>query len=315
MNRRTLLTMALLASLCPVPAIAQDGAEHGALRITGSPSDAQLIDRLWRGYAAGRPDARMAKSLHGAESTLAGVYTGTADIALMARETREPMERMAFQWAMLTPPFEVEIATAGIMADRPNAQLGVFVNATNPLAGVTMTQLDAVLGDERLRGGRAIATWGDLGLDGSWAAARLQPYGPEVESINALYVRRLLMKDSRKWRADFRATKDDAAVVGAVAGDRHGIGIAPLRLATPKVRAIAVEGVAPDTTGIASRAYPLARAVRMVVYRPEDGAIDRRVTDFLRHVLSPDGQAAIAEDGVYLPLPRERAAAEAAKLQ
>lgn len=309
----------LLALTLTVLPIATAAGAAGALRISGSPADGPLINRLWAGYLASHPNARLETRLKGPESTLAGIYTGTADIALMARETREPMERMAFQWAMLAAPFEVTVATAGVEADRPSAQLAIFVNRANPVTRLTLPQLDALLSAERLRGGTPIVRWGDADVDGDFSAQPVHVYGPPVDTTDALYMRRLVMKDSRKWRADYHTQADAAAVVKAIGADRDGVGFAPLGLGDTQVRAVALvddKGQAwpADRGSIANRDYPLVRSIRMIVYRPDKGQVASETQDFLRYVLSPAGQALIAVDGHYFPLPPNQAAAERARL-
>lgn len=309
-----MLRSAILAFAALAAPIGAAGTEGPALRISGSPADAALIDRLWRDYRKAHPGARLSTSLKGPESTLAGVYTGTADIAFMAREIREPMERMAFQWALLTPPAEIEIATAGLSADRPNAQLAVFVNAANPVAGISLDQIDGVLSAERKRGGVAVTDWAQLGGRGG----AIRPYGPPVESIDALFIRRLVMKDTRKWVTTYQV-RPEADLVKAVAADPAGFAIAPYRLNAPGVRMVPVIGpdgrpVALTAASAADRSYPLARSVRVIVHKPKDGPVAPAVADFLRFVLSPQGQQSIAAEGSYLPLAPALAAEQAGRI-
>ena len=311
---------ALVSILTPGVAAADAAATPPyTLRVSGSPVDRALIDALWVGYERAHPGGHLETKLYGPDSTLSGVYTDTADIALMARETREPMERMAFEWAMLTRPTEVEIATAGLEADRPNAQLAVFVQKDNPIASLSMTQLDAILSAQRKRGGSAVDTWGALDVGGAIQSRKVHLYGAPVDEINALFVRRMVMGDSRKWNPDYHVVRDDRAVVAAIAQDRLGVGIAPWRLRTPGVRAVPIvngqgQPVALSEQTAADRSYPLVRAVRMIVYKPKDKPIEPVTASFLRYVLSPAGQAIIAADGTYLPLSPALADAQAKAL-
>jgi len=294
----------------PAPPVAP-----ATLRFSGSPADRNLIEALGRAFERERPGVSHSLSLHGPESTISGVYTGTADIALMGREVREPMERMAFEWALLSRPFEVEIATAGLAADRPNAQLAVFVNKANPLTSLSFDELDGILSAEAKRGGRNLTDWGQLGQPG---LGGINLVGPSVDSIDALFVRTVVMMNSRKWSPRYRVLASERAVVEAIAHDRSAVGFAPVGLAIPGVRAVALgkageKAVALTAQTAADRSYPLARSVRMVVFKPKEG-LPPLTADFLRFVLSKEGQRIIAADGHYLPLSEARAEAEARRL-
>jgi phosphate transport system substrate-binding protein len=79
-------------------------AVAGEIRIWGSPADQRHIEALGAGLFPPATGRARACTYRGPESTIAGVYTGVADIAVMARELREPMERMAFEEASSPSP-------------------------------------------------------------------------------------------------------------------------------------------------------------------------------------------------------------------
>lgn len=294
-------TQPLVAPSTPSPAT--------TIRISGSPENRALLDALQQGFQATHPEVAFTQSLHGPESTLAGVYTGTADIAFMGRELREPMERMAFEWVLLDKPLSVDIAEANIVTDRQSSQIGVFVHKDNPLRQLSLRQLDAIYGAEHRRGESNIRRWGELGLDGDWAGRAIIVHGPAVDSVQALHLRRVVLKDSRKWNPDYRQTASEgAAVIAAVAQDRDGIGYAPLRDATPDVKAIALAAsddgayFQADAASVQSRQYPLARSISVVTAQTRDKPMPAMVRTFVTYLLSDEGQAIIARDGGYLPL-------------
>jgi phosphate transport system substrate-binding protein len=71
---------------------------------------------------------------------------------------------------------------------------------------------------------------------------------------------------------------------------------------------------------VTDRTYPLARPV-YIVYNIDDERStisatrgEPAVREFLRYVLSQEGQRAVAHDGVYLPLPAEVVRAQLAKM-
>jgi phosphate transport system substrate-binding protein len=292
-----------------VPAFVPGLAPGGEIRVWGSPADGALLKDWEEGFRKFHPDARITASLHGPDSTLAGVYTGVADLAFMAREMKLPVEQMAFTWVYHYPAFSVEIANAGVGGDRPAANLAVFVNRSNPLRGITLAELDAVLGAEHRRGNRNVRTWGDLGLDGAWKDRPIHVYGPAVDTVPALYVRRAVLKDSYKWNPDYREfAADGGDILGALAADPTGVAYAPLPARSDGVKALALakEDGGPfvdlDAQTVTARTYPLTRVVTMVLNRAPGMPIEPRVKEFLRFILSREGQDAIARDGAYVPL-------------
>ncbi|HKO17510.1 MAG TPA: substrate-binding domain-containing protein, partial [Acidobacteriaceae bacterium] len=110
-----------------------------------------------------------------------------------------------------------------------------------------------------------------------------------------------------------------AQIVQAIANDPDGIGISNLHYATPAVKPLSVTTadhpalIAPTRENVASRTYPLTRAVYMVV-DPETMHSNPAVREFLRYVLSEQGRQAVAKEGEYLPLSPEVAARELGEL-
>jgi hypothetical protein len=90
----------------------------------------------------------------------------------------------------------------------------------------------------------------------------------------------------------------------AVGEDELGIGYsvyyyAVFMMPTPQVKLIAIDGVAPTSTNIADRIYPLTTEVYGVVR--EDMPRDSTAVILRDWLLTDDGQAAVAESG-YVPL-------------
>lgn len=293
----------------------------GEIRVWGSPADGALIERLQAGFTTLQPGARFSITLHGPESTLAGVYTDSADIAFMARELRLPMESMAFQWVKLGKPFQLEVATAGLTGDRPSANLAVLVHKDNPLNRLSLAQLDAALGTEHRRGAAVARHWGDLGLGSDWKSQPIHVYGPRIDSIPAQFIRRVVMKDSYKWNPAYVELETDDEVVAALAKDPLGIAYAPLQPGNDKVKALAlaVNDAGPfhalDRESLATRAYPLTRVITVVTSHTPEHPMDPKVREFLRYVVSAEGQAIIEGDGSFIPLSAEVSRRELARLE
>jgi len=321
--RRSILTAicCLVVSVGPIGAACADDLPayrplaqvSGTIRVWGSPDDGWLIEELEAGFRKYQPAVRFRDTLHGPESTFAAAYMDVADVAFMAREVRVPLETMGFEWVHHYPPFEVEFANAGLGADHGMDRLAVdlafFVNKTNPLSCLTLRQVDDILVADHRRGGADIRRWGELGLTGAWAGREIHVYGPAPNSIAAEYVRRSALAGSRKWNSDYRTVAGGwSEVLENVARDPDGIAFAPPvpgNLGTKALRLAASEqGPCSELSAQTAEAgtYPLLRTVAVVLDRRPGTAIEPRVKEFLRFVLSRDGQRIVVSDGAYLPL-------------
>lgn len=322
--RRT--AIGLLAMVCGAAAAQPyqpEQAVSGDIRVWASPDDGALLQSWAEGFRKLQPQTRVLATLHGPESTMAGVYNGVADLAFLARELREPVEDMAFTWVYLYKPFSVEIANAGLRPGRPSTNLAVYVNRGNPLSHLTLQQLDGVFGAEHRRGERNLRNWGDLGLDGNWKDRAIHVCGPAADSIQAIFFRTLVLRDSYKWNADYHELPAAGAQAPReVAADPAAICFGPVAPGDDtEVKMLALADSPdgpyerPTPASIANRSYPLARVVTMVLNRAPGKAIAPAVKEFLRYILSDEAQVAVARDGNYIPLNAESARRQLARLE
>jgi phosphate transport system substrate-binding protein len=302
------LVCGLAAALAGAASYVPHEQVQGDVRIWGSPEDAGLV-KLWAdGFQARQPGARVTAALHGPESTIACLYTDMGDIAFIGRELRLPVENMAFQWVKLYALTTVQVANAGNAAQRLAGNVAVFVHPANPVAGLTLEQLDGIFGAEHKRGGRNLRTWGELGLTGAWRDRPIDAKAPAVDSITSIFFRRTVLQDSFKWNASMQEFPTEAAAVAAVARDPGAIAFARMANGRAGVRALPLAAGAgqpfvPLTKESAiDRTYPLARSVIVAIDRKPGQPLDPKVREFLRYVVSDDGQAAVAREGSYLPL-------------
>jgi phosphate transport system substrate-binding protein len=108
-----------------------------------------------------------------------------------------------------------------------------------------------------------------------------------------------------------------------VAHDRYAIGFNLMRVVKnePNVKALAIarDGsapfVAPTLDSMYRRTYALSNAVYIYIDRAPGTPISPRVKEFLRYILSREGQQDVVDDGMYLPLSPEAARVEREKLE
>jgi phosphate transport system substrate-binding protein len=248
-----------------------------------------------------------------------------AHLAPVGRELLPP-EEQAFVDKFGYKPFAIRVATGSVGSLGKTATSVVLVDKNNPIKGLTMAQLDAIYSKTRLRGHADIKTWADLGLTGEWAARPIHLYGLKpVNGIEQFLKQRLLLGGEYRDGVEFVKGKGftHAFTVAAeeMAQKPGGLTYALLANVTPNVKVVPLadkEGgpfLGPTVANVYSHLYPLSRYVYIFVNRPPGKPLEPKVKEFLRLVLSRDGQDVVAKEGVYIPLTPDVVREELAKLE
>ena len=191
--------------------------------------------------------------------------------------------------------------------------LKVYVNRANPLAKLSLAQLDSVFDADHRLSRQSAKTWGDLGLTGDWASRPIQRYSLYTQSAETQFFERAAMKGSQKFSCSMQLSNTSGEVAAALAKDRFGIAVlsaaAPGLKAVPLSRGDGEEAVHASTETISKGTYPLARVVYFYANGGAKAPLRPEVRAFLAFVTGPEGQAIAARTGGYLPLPAAMAAA------
>ncbi len=210
----------------------------------------------------------------------------------------------------------------------------IVVNKANPLTKITMTQLDGIFGSERAGGwvrttwhpefARGpeynIRTWGQLGVSGDWMNKPIDTYGYSLRYSTAFEFSDLVLKNSDKWngnllgfgnydRPNGKTYLEADQIVDHVSADPNGIGYVRFHEKFPenvKVLDVAENADGPyihysmDT--IFDHSYPLWTGQSFWFDVPPGKKVDPKIREFLRFVLSKQGQELVEKDGKYIPL-------------
>lgn len=198
--------------------------------------------------------------------------------------------------------------------------LAVYVHKDNPIQGLTMAQVDAIFSSTRRRGHADIRTWGEAGLkDPAWANLPISLYGRN--SVSGTYA---FFKEHALSKGDFKDTVKEqpgsAGVIHGVANERVAIGYSGIGYRTADVRAIplakSADGafVEPTFENALKGEYPLARSLYIYVNKKPNEPLPPLVAEFLRFVLSKQGQEIVVKDG-FGPLPAKVVERERQKVQ
>jgi phosphate transport system substrate-binding protein len=174
---------------------------------------------------------------------------------------------------------------------------------------LSLEQLDAVFSSSHLRGDRPAVTWGQLGATGEWASRPVHVYGIKPWNGFEEFVRqRVLNADGRRgeWRSDMHLDPTVFPLAQRVAADPDAIGFTGLAFVDAPVKVLAVgdgaNAVSPSYTEVALARYPLSRLIYANVNRHPGKALPPATEEFLRFILSRQGQEAVRQEGMYMPL-------------
>ena len=316
------ITAAELAPYAPANALC------GVVTCAGADTMHDLADAWAREFRRFHPEAsiRIRRDGKFAADGLASVMAGDADCALFVREPF-PAELAQFKARFGHAPTLVNVAGGSHATKGGTHAIAIYVNAANPIGGLTMGELDAIFSKTRRSATPAITTWGQLGLAGEWAERHIHVYGMlrRRESANPPGIVNFLersMLGGGEFRDDLReqAGTDGEpaldAIVRRVADDPGGIGYSGFAYARPGAKAVAIARTAtsPFLAGkpeeIAAREYPLSREIYIAVNRSPAKPLAPLLREFLLFTLSREGQRIVAQDRMkFTPLDEVRAGA------
>ena len=313
-----------------LPAYSPRPVPAGVVRALGN-SHMSAVMSIWEeGFRRHHPGVTFENQYLGTANAIAGLYLDTADLALMGREIM-PMEDIAYRRVYPGGALGIAVATASFNVPLETFAFAVFVNGQNPIEKLTLRQLDAIFGAELKRGAPSpVRTWGDLGMKGEWASRPLHLQGYEIGTGLGYFFEQHVLGGSHKWNPGLHeyanvyepgtdrklvANAGDL-IVKAIAADPEAIGFCGYGHVTPEVKALALstDGAAfvPLTReNVLNRSYPLTRTVYIYLNRAPRTPL---AAEFLRYVLSAEGQAGVAKQDVYLPLTAAAAREELTKL-
>jgi phosphate transport system substrate-binding protein len=331
-----------------IPAFKPEQKVSGTIRIWGNNylKDGNLAQYWEEGFHKFYPDVKIEWTLPSAANAVGALYSGAADIGATGRGIEWP-ERLAFQRRFNYDVTEITVTTGSYNVAGWSNALGIFVNKDNPITKITFSQLDGIFGAEREGGWgsdfawhleyargpeKNIRTWGQLGLTGEWADKPINVYGLNLRYEQSLRICDPILKGSDKWnekiklfanysKADGNLTTAAQQVMERLSNDRYGIGYGGLMNLTPQTKplALAVEDGGPyielTLDSAQNRSYPLIGNSYFYLNRKPGTPLDAKLKEFIRYVLSREGQEAVARDGKYLPLTAEAAAEQLRELQ
>jgi phosphate transport system substrate-binding protein len=306
LNRLVITTLAVTLSgaiakesnLDPaLPAYKQVSGISGAINSVGSDTLNNLMTLWAEGFKKYYPNVTIAVEGKGTSTAPPALIVGTAQLGPMSRPMKAE-EIDAFEKKFGYKPTEVKVAIDA---------LAVFAHKDNPLKGITMKQVDGIFSGTRKLGGSEITEWGQLGL-APWKGRAISLYGRN--SASGTYG---FFQEHALGKGDFKTTVKEqpgsSAVVQGVGGDQYALGYSGIGYKTAGVRALPLAGddgtfYEANYENCLSGDYPMARFLTVAVNKKPGQPLEPKTLEFLKFVLSKEGQAIVEKDG-YFPMPAE----------
>ena len=341
--------------LSDLPAYAPKEKITGTLRLWGSNYivDGNLGDYWEKAFQKFHPGAKFEYHMLTTRAAVPALTFDLADVGISRKMKTE--EQQLFERYKNHSPLELIIATGSYNVTGWNPAFGIVVSKDNPLTKITFDQLDGIFGAERLGGWigtdwhpefsrgpeKNIRRWGQLGLTGEWADKEIIPYGLNQRYSQAGTFSDRILQGSDKWNERLRiyanfvaAPNDTKSSMGFgrlqrglnddLIKDRYGIAYiaAPVGKGLPpelKVLELARTAEGPyyayTMENLRSRKYPFFDEIYAYADGKDASSLDPKVREFLRFIVSREGQDAVQRDGKYLPLTAEVCRAQLEKLK
>jgi phosphate transport system substrate-binding protein len=254
------------------------------------------------------PDLRGGQTESTPLSTPRALTTGSSRFGVLPRRWSEnELEDFRIQWGYY--PIEIVVGADAIR---------LVVHPDNPIRSLTLGQLDSMFSSGCRRGGKAIRSWGDLGLFGEWKQRPLALYGM-VKGTPAWSIFKDRVLQGGGFDESVREQSSAENVLLRVADDPCAIGYLSGGVRSGDVRVVPLPSASggaaieprPDT--ILTLSYPLAWRLYVDLRRSLRGTWDPELVEFVKMILSLDGQSILATEGL-VPISGRAARKELQKL-
>jgi phosphate transport system substrate-binding protein len=272
----------------------------GTIKSVGSDTLNNLMTLWAEGFKTMYPSVQVEIEGKGSATAPPALIAGTANFGPMSREMKKTE----------TDEFEAKFGYKPTLLPTSIDMLAVYVHKDNPVKGLTLAQVDAMFSKTRKRGAKEdITNWGQLGLADAWQNLPISLYGRNAASGTYGY-----FKEHTLGKGDYKDSVKEqpgsSAVVQGVATDKGGVGYSGIGYKTADVLAVplATDERSPFVPATPDHAYtgdyPLARFLYIYVNYKPGSELDPLRREFVKYVLSKQGQTDVLKDG-YFPITAE----------
>lgn len=307
-------------------------------------SDGALGEYWQKAFAKYQPGIRISYFLPTSAIAFAALYYNQADLVM----SHKPgfYDLLGYERIMNCDPVEVTVVTGSYDVAGWENSVVILVNENNPIKGLSLSQLDGIFGAARDGGwvgtnfrpdlarsaDKNIRYWNQVGLDGPWSQKRITPYGFNLRYNTATDFADKILGASDKWNEDIHAYAhivrpngtryiEADQITDSLAKDQYGIAYNRYRGERPGVRRLPIAAkdggpyIEHTIENVQNRTYPLYNEAYFYTTVKPSTEMNPLVKEFIRFVLSQEGQMEVQRDGKYLPLTAEVVEEQLKKVQ
>jgi len=250
------------------------------IKISGSTTVLPIVQKAADQYMAAHPDADIQISGGGSGVGIQAIGAKTVDIGMSSRDvTKDEMTKY--------PSFVITtVAQDGI---------AVVVNPANEIKFITQDQVKGIyLGTitkwTEINGANVPGTNNQIVVIGRDSASGTRVYFDEIILLKATPTKNMLEKNS------------NGAILQTVAQTPGSIGYVSIGFVSNDVKALPIwwnsqQFIAPTLDNVKTKKYPISRDLYVITNGKPTGLTG----DFIKYILSPEGQKIVADEG-YVPL-------------
>jgi phosphate transport system substrate-binding protein len=278
--------------LTQLPPYQRVPSAQGVLTLSGS-SAAATFARAWgSAYSRIYPAASVNVVAKSSGAAIADMSASPGTIGMTSRPLTAA-ERESYAKQHGRPPLEFKVAIDAV---------AIFVFKDNPMPSITLPQIERIFGAAP-KSGAAIERWGQAGLTGDWAQRGIACVGLPA-GRGAYEIMRELVLAGGNFNADVSAEPVSTSMAQAVGVNPAAIGYASVYYKTARTRVLPVQTASgelaqPTEADASSGKYPLSRFLFLHLGAGADGGADAAGREFLRFVLSQEGQDAARAAGAF----------------
>lgn len=311
----------------------------GTLRIWGNNylkdgHPTENLGNFWReAFTKFHPGVKIEYNLPTTGIAIPALSCGVADVVMSRKAVI--MDLLTFEQVYHYPVTEIEAVTGAFDVYGWSPAFIIVVHKDNPLTQISLKQLDGVFGAARTGGyigsvwhteypyrrgpEENLRTWDQLGLTGEWAGQRIHPGGQTLRGNQTTQFSDIVTRGSDQFAEGYQAFANYITADGkinswslqaqrAIAKDKQAMFyVSPMTL-SPDMKELEVQAydggpyVKRTLETVRDRTYPLYGRYYFYFNRKPGAPVDPKADEWMRFILSQEGQECVQREGRYLPL-------------
>ncbi len=271
----------------------------GNLNSVGSDTLNVLMSFWAEGFKKFYPGVNIQIEGKGSSTAPPALIAGVAQLGPMSRKMKSSeIDKFEAKFGYKPTPVKVAIDA-----------LAIYVHKENKIEGLNLKELDSIFSTTYRRGGKKIIKWRDLKKNSLLIKNMfISVYGRNSASGTYGYFKKIVLKEG-DYASTVKEQPGSSAVIQAISRERNSIGYSGIGYKTSGVTIVPISVknsnyYDPTQANCLNGKYPLARFLIIYINQRPKRNLDKLTVEFLKYVLSKEGQIAVAKSGYY-PLPKK----------